>query len=58
MADDCDNEQIVVEESLKQSYYHFLDSHARLHIFKNIFSKWAENLPLLVNNANAQNDEA
>ena len=58
MADDCDNEQIVVEESLKQSYYHFLDSHARLHIFKNIFSKWAENLPLLVNNANAQNDQA
>lgn len=38
MAEDCDNEQIVVEESLKESYYNFLDSHARVYIFKGIFN--------------------
>ena len=44
MAEDCDNEQIVVEESIKESYYNFLDSHARTHIFKNIFTQWVCNL--------------
>ena len=48
MAEDCDNEQIVVEESLKESYYNYLDSHARVHIFKNIFTQWAQNIPTLV----------
>ena len=47
MAEDCDNEQIVVEESLKESYYNYLDSHAREHIFKNIFTQWAQNIPSL-----------
>ena len=47
MAEDCDNEQIVVEESMKESYYRFLDGHAREHIFKNIFTQWAINIPQL-----------
>ena len=55
MAEDCDNEQIVVEESLKSSYYSFLDSHAREHIFKNIFTQWALNIPQLLN---AQTDRS
>ena len=47
MAEDCDNEQIVVEESVKESYYNLLDSHAREHVFKNIFNQWALNIPTL-----------
>ena len=47
MAEDCDNEQIVVEESIKESYFAFLDSHARQHIFLNIFNQWALNIPSL-----------
>ena len=45
MAEDCDNEQIVVEESVKESYYGYLDSHARELVFKNIFNQWALNIP-------------
>ena len=47
MAEDCDNEQIVVEESIKESYFYFLDSHARQFIFLNIFNQWALNIPSL-----------
>ena len=47
MAEDCDNEQIVVEESVKESYFYFLDSHARQYIFQNIFNQWALNIPNL-----------
>ena len=50
MAEDCDNEQIVVEESIKNSFYNFLDSHAREHVFKNIFNQWASNIPSLQSN--------
>ena len=45
MAEDCDNEQIVVEESVKESFYGYLDSHAREQVFKNIFNQWALNIP-------------
>ena len=45
MAEDCDNEQIVVEESVKESYYAYLDAHARELVFKNIFNQWALNIP-------------
>jgi len=50
MAEDCDNEQIVVEESVKESYYEYLDSHAREQVFKNIFNHWAQNIPQLIAN--------
>ena len=50
MADDCDNDEIVVEESVKESYYNLLDSHAREHVFKNIFNQWALNIPTLIQN--------
>lgn len=50
MAEDCDNEQIVVEESMQESFYKFLDAHAREHIFKNIFNQWALNIPTLLSN--------
>jgi hypothetical protein len=29
MATDCDNDSIVIEESLKQSFFNFLDGNAR-----------------------------
>ena len=38
----------MVEESVKESFYAFLDSHAREHIFKNIFNQWALNIPTLL----------
>ena len=50
MAEDCDNEQIVVEESVKESFYSYLDSNARELVFKNIFNQWALNIPQLVAN--------
>ena len=53
MAEDCDNEQIVVEESMQESFYKFLDAHAREHIFKNIFNQWALNIPTLLSNQTA-----
>ena len=52
MAEDCDNQRIVVEESTKESYFQFLDSHARVHIFKSIFNQWALNIPSLAANQN------
>ena len=50
MAEDCDNEQIVVEESVKESFYGYLDSHARVQVFKSIFNHWAQNIPQLTAN--------
>lgn len=47
MAEDCDNEQIVVEESVKESYYRLLDARSREHVFKNIFTQWAQHIPTL-----------
>ena len=57
MAEDCDNEQIVVEESLKESFYNYLDSHARTHVFKNIFNEWATNIPSLAANQNLDSNK-
>ena len=37
MANDCDNESIVIEDSLRQTYYACLDGAAREKIFKGIF---------------------
>lgn len=47
MANDCDNESIVIEDSLRQTYYGRLDEAAREKIFKGIFEQWAQNLPAL-----------
>ena len=44
MANDCDNESIVMEDSLRQTYYTCLDNAAREGIFKGIFESWAQNL--------------
>ena len=47
MADDCDHESIVVEDSIRSSFFNYLDSQAQTTVFKNIFDQWAKNLPQL-----------
>lgn len=49
MADDCDNESIVVEDSVRSNFFNYLDSQAQNSVFKAIFNFWAENLPMLQN---------
>ena len=40
MANDCDNDSIVVEESVKHSFFDYLDSNALENVFKAIFETW------------------
>ena len=47
MADDCDNESIVVEDSVRTSFFNYLDSQAGLLVFKDIFDLWARNISLV-----------
>jgi hypothetical protein len=47
MADDCDNESIVIEDSIRDSYFGFLDSRARVSVFQSIFDHWAKNISLV-----------
>jgi hypothetical protein len=37
MADDCDHESIVVEDSVRSSFFNYLDSQAGLTVFGQIF---------------------
>ena len=49
---DCDNESIVIEESLRTSYYNYIDTAVRNQIFKGILEFWAQNVPQLLQNQN------
>ena len=44
MANDCDNDSIVVSETTKTSFYAFLDSRARKEVFKEILEFWTISL--------------
>ena len=38
MANECDNDSIIIEDSIRHHYYSYLDAHARIHVFKNMNS--------------------
>ena len=40
MASDCDNESIVIEDSLRSTYFRFIDQIAP-QVFEQIFNLWA-----------------
>ena len=40
MADICDNDSIVIEDSIRQSFFMFMDNIAP-QIFENVFNSWA-----------------
>jgi Exportin 1-like protein len=43
MASDCDNDSIVIEDSLRQEYFQYLDEIAP-SVFEKVFNTWAKNL--------------
>jgi len=45
MANDCDNDSIVIEDSIRQAFFNYLDQSARQLVFKNILDSWAQRLP-------------
>lgn len=47
MANDCDNDSIVVEVSTRDQFFEYLDKVARHQIFVGIFNQWAMKLPEL-----------
>jgi hypothetical protein len=47
MADDCDHESIVVEDSIRSSFFNYLDTQAGSVVFKGIFDQWAQNMALI-----------
>ena len=48
IANDCDNESIVIEESLRNSFYTCIDTAVRSQIFIGILEFWAKNIPQLL----------
>jgi len=44
MANDCDNESIVIEDSIRSEYYKFLDNSSRQKVFKAILNHWASRI--------------
>jgi hypothetical protein len=49
MANDCDNESIIIEETTRQEFFNYLDKSARVFVFKNILDTWAAKLPEMKN---------
>ena len=45
MANDCDNESIVIEDSIRKGFFDYLDNSAKVLVFKNILDAWSERLP-------------
>jgi hypothetical protein len=45
MANDCDNDSIVIEDSIRQAFFEYLDQSARVLVFKNILDSWALRIP-------------
>ena len=43
MASDCDNDSIVIEDSIRQNFYHFMDKIAS-QIFGGVFNLWAQKI--------------
>lgn len=43
MAADCDNDSIVVEDSVRHNFFHFIDGISQ-QVFELIFNTWATNL--------------
>jgi hypothetical protein len=41
MANDCDNESIVIEDSIRKAYYKYLDSVSQDKVFKQILDTWS-----------------
>ena len=48
IASDCDNMYIVIEESLRTSFYDCIDKAVRNQIFIGILEFWAKNIPQLL----------
>jgi hypothetical protein len=47
MADDCDHESIVVEDSVRSSFFNYLDSQAGETVFGQICEQLSKNMPLV-----------
>jgi len=43
MASECENEQIVIEESLRESFFDFIDASAQA-VFGDVFNNWAQKI--------------
>jgi len=41
MANDCDNESIVIEDSIRKAFYKYLDSVSGEKVFKQILDHWS-----------------
>jgi len=41
MANECEDEQIVIEESLRESFFDFVDT-VCASVFKDVFNHWAD----------------
>jgi hypothetical protein len=41
MASECEDESIVIEETLRESFYEFIDFHSSV-IFKQVHTYWSE----------------
>jgi hypothetical protein len=40
IASECENENVVIEESLRESFFQFIDTQTQV-VFKDVFDKWA-----------------
>ena len=45
MANDCDNDTIIIENSVREAFFTYIDSSARSLVFKQIFDGWSAKLP-------------
>eukprot|EP00351_Strombidinopsis_sp_SopsisLIS2011_P006193 CAMPEP_0116880360 /NCGR_PEP_ID=MMETSP0463-20121206/12276_1 /TAXON_ID=181622 /ORGANISM="Strombidinopsis sp, Strain SopsisLIS2011" /LENGTH=124 /DNA_ID=CAMNT_0004530835 /DNA_START=571 /DNA_END=945 /DNA_ORIENTATION=- len=43
MADDCDNDKLVIEDSIRSNYFSFIDSHSE-QVFNSILNVWSQKL--------------
>lgn len=41
MANDCDNDSIVIEDSIRKTFYKYMDGLSRVKVFKQILDFWA-----------------
>ncbi len=41
MANDCDNETIVIEDSIRRLFYKAMDGIAREKVFKGVLDQWS-----------------
>ena len=41
MANDCDNETIVIEDSIRRAFYNTMDALSREQVFKGILDQWS-----------------